>query len=132
MINLIFTAENRAALEAQRYHHPHPKVQRKMEALYLKSLRPPYLSELRVAPIGLLIADGARKSLSDLWLNMLITKVLALFYENLFLAPSRERCHLQFPSHHGQFDMRFHHNILSFRGFSSQSNELPEFRGKVV
>ena len=38
MICLSFTASDRAALEAERYPHPHPKVQRKLEAVYLKSL----------------------------------------------------------------------------------------------
>ena len=39
-----FTASDRAALEAERYLHPHPKVQRRMEAVYLKSLElPPHL-----------------------------------------------------------------------------------------
>ena len=32
-----FTPEEIDALEYERYHHPHPKVQRKMESLYLKS-----------------------------------------------------------------------------------------------
>ena len=39
MIKLTFTAQDNEALEAERYTHPHPKVQRKMEALYLKSLK---------------------------------------------------------------------------------------------
>ena len=39
MIKLTFTAKDNEALEAERYTHPHPKVQRKMEALYLKSLK---------------------------------------------------------------------------------------------
>ena len=39
MIKLAFTAEQIESLEAERYTHPHPQVQRKMEALYLKSLR---------------------------------------------------------------------------------------------
>ena len=37
MINIEFSPEDIDALEYERYHHPHPKVQRKMEALYLKS-----------------------------------------------------------------------------------------------
>jgi len=38
MIKLIFSASDIESLESERYTHPHPKVQRKMEALYLKSL----------------------------------------------------------------------------------------------
>ena len=37
MIRIEFTPEAIDALEYERYHHPDPKVQRKMEVLYLKS-----------------------------------------------------------------------------------------------
>ena len=37
MVKLEFTAEERQCLHYERYHHPHPRVQRKMEALWLKS-----------------------------------------------------------------------------------------------
>ena len=37
MIKIEFTPEEIDALEHERYHHPDPKVQRKMEVLYLKS-----------------------------------------------------------------------------------------------
>ena len=37
MIQLQFTPEAIEALHHERYHHPHPRVQRKMEAVWLKS-----------------------------------------------------------------------------------------------
>jgi hypothetical protein len=37
MIQLTFTDEEIEKLHYERFHHPHPRVQRKMEALYLKS-----------------------------------------------------------------------------------------------
>jgi hypothetical protein len=37
MIKIEFTPEEIDALELERYHHPNPKVQKKMEVLYLKS-----------------------------------------------------------------------------------------------
>jgi transposase len=37
MIKLTFTDEVIKQLHYERFHHPHPRVQRKMEALYLKS-----------------------------------------------------------------------------------------------
>jgi len=37
MINITFTQAEVETLKYERYHHPHPRVQRKMEALYLKS-----------------------------------------------------------------------------------------------
>jgi transposase len=37
MLQLSFTQEEIQELDYQRYHHPHPRVQRKMEALLLKA-----------------------------------------------------------------------------------------------
>ncbi|PXF60542.1 MAG: IS630 family transposase, partial [Candidatus Methanogaster sp.] len=37
MIEIEFTEEEMKALDYERYHHPHPRVQRRMEALWLKS-----------------------------------------------------------------------------------------------
>jgi transposase len=37
MIQIDFTKEEMEALNYERYHHPHPRVQRKMESLWLKS-----------------------------------------------------------------------------------------------
>ena len=37
MIRIDFTEESIAQLRQERYYHPHPRVQRKMEALLLKS-----------------------------------------------------------------------------------------------
>lgn len=37
MIRIQFTEEQINALDYERYHHPHPRVQKKMEALWLKS-----------------------------------------------------------------------------------------------
>jgi transposase len=47
-----FTASDRAVLEAERYLHPHPKVQRKMEAVYLKSLALPHHLICRICQIS--------------------------------------------------------------------------------
>ena len=37
MIPIDFTPEDIDALHHERFHHPHPRVQEKMEAVYLKS-----------------------------------------------------------------------------------------------
>ena len=37
MLRLTFTEQDIKELDYQRYHHPHPRVQRKMEALLLKA-----------------------------------------------------------------------------------------------
>ena len=42
MLRLTFTEEEIDALHYERFHHPHPRVQRKMEALYLKSQKYPH------------------------------------------------------------------------------------------
>jgi hypothetical protein len=35
MLKIDFTPEEIARLDYERYHHPHPRVQRKIEVLYL-------------------------------------------------------------------------------------------------
>ena len=37
MLQLSFTQEEIQELDYQRYHHPHPRVQRKMQAVLLKA-----------------------------------------------------------------------------------------------
>ena len=51
MVQLSFTAKIREALEQGRYAHPHPKVQRKLEALYRKSLALPHHLICRICQI---------------------------------------------------------------------------------
>lgn len=48
MLKLTFTTEQIEQLKDERFHHPHPRVQRKMEALMLKSkgLPNPVIAEL--------------------------------------------------------------------------------------
>ena len=41
MIRIEFTEEAIDKLRYERFHHPHPRVQRKMEALLLQTYRPP-------------------------------------------------------------------------------------------
>ena len=52
MVQLSFTAKTREVLEQERYAHPHPKVQRKMEAVYLKSLALPHHLIKRICNIS--------------------------------------------------------------------------------
>lgn len=42
MTKIEFTEGDIKALNYERYHHPHPRVQRKMEALWLKSQGEPH------------------------------------------------------------------------------------------
>jgi transposase len=42
MLAIAFTEEERKALHHERFHHPHPRVQQKMEALWLKSHNLPH------------------------------------------------------------------------------------------
>jgi len=52
MIKIEFTPEEVDALELERYHHPDPKVQKKMEALYLKSQQLTHQDICRVCRIS--------------------------------------------------------------------------------
>ncbi|KAA6316238.1 hypothetical protein EZS27_033427, partial [termite gut metagenome] len=41
MLNLQFTESDRLVFHYERYHHPHPPIQKKMKVLFLKSLDVP-------------------------------------------------------------------------------------------
>jgi transposase len=52
MIHIDFTPEQIEALHRERFHHPHPRVQLKMEAVYLKSQGLPHQDICRLARIS--------------------------------------------------------------------------------
>jgi transposase len=52
MIHIDFTPEQIDALHHQRFHHPHPRVQLKMEAVYLKSQGLPHKDICRLTRIS--------------------------------------------------------------------------------
>ena len=53
MIKIEFTEEEIRALNYERYHHPHPHVQRKMEALWLKSQGLPHKQIARLTDVSI-------------------------------------------------------------------------------
>lgn len=52
MIKIEFSEEEREALHYERYHHPHPRVQKKMEVLWLKSINYPHKEIIKIAKIS--------------------------------------------------------------------------------
>jgi transposase len=52
MINLEFTEEEKSLLYYERFHHPHPRVQLKMEVLWLKSQKIPHQKICQLAGIS--------------------------------------------------------------------------------
>ena len=52
MINIDFIEEEREVLHYERYHHPHPRVQKKMEVLWLKSLNYSHKEIRKIAQIS--------------------------------------------------------------------------------
>jgi transposase len=52
MIRIELSEEEKRALDYERYHHPHPHVQRKMEALWLKSQTLPHKEICRLTCIS--------------------------------------------------------------------------------
>src|SRR5262249_59072123 len=52
MIRIEFSEQEKRALDYERYHHPHPHVQRKMEALWLKSQKLPHKDICRFTGIS--------------------------------------------------------------------------------
>ena len=62
MIQLEFTKEEQQSLYYERFHHPHPRVQKKMEALWLKSQKLPHQQICQLAGIS---GNTLRKYLQD-------------------------------------------------------------------
>lgn len=52
MITIEFTEEDKLALHHERFYHPHPRVQKKMEALWLKSQELPHKDICRLTCIS--------------------------------------------------------------------------------
>lgn len=52
MARLTFTDEQRQALRTARFEHPHPRVQLRMEVLWLISLGEPYSNAARLAGVS--------------------------------------------------------------------------------
>jgi hypothetical protein len=52
MISIDFTTERIEALHHERFHHPHPRVKEKMEAVYLKSQDLPHKEICRLSRIS--------------------------------------------------------------------------------
>lgn len=52
MIKIEFTEKEKSALHYERFHHPHPRVQQKMEAVWLKSQELPHNEICRLTCIS--------------------------------------------------------------------------------
>jgi transposase len=52
MLRLAFSEADKQALHYERYHHPHPRVQQRMEALWLKSQGLPHHQIARLCAIS--------------------------------------------------------------------------------
>ena len=52
MLDIEFTEQEQLALHDERFHHPHPRVQQKMEALWLKSQGVPHHQIARLTSIS--------------------------------------------------------------------------------
>lgn len=74
MIQITFTPEEIDVLEYERYHHPHPRVQKRMEILYLKSQATPHykiqhlcrISKATLAKYLKMYRDGGIEALKKL------------------------------------------------------------------
>ena len=60
MLQLVFSEADKQALHYERYHHPHPRVQQRMEALWLKSQGVPHH---QIAPLCAISANTLRSYL---------------------------------------------------------------------
>ena len=51
MLQISFTEKDKEVLKHERFHHPHPRVQQKMEVLWLKSQNLPHWQICELADI---------------------------------------------------------------------------------
>lgn len=63
MIKIAFTEEDIKALKYERYHHPHPRVQRKIEALWLKSQGEPHNKIAQLTGSQLMLLPSISKNM---------------------------------------------------------------------
>jgi len=73
MIKVSFTPEIIQTLHQQRFHHPHPRVRLKMEALYLKSQGLPHKDIAKLCGIGQKTFERYLKSYRDGGIEALAT-----------------------------------------------------------
>ena len=71
MIWIEFNDEDKAALNYERYNHPHPFVQQKMEVLWLKSQGLPHKEICRLACICSTTLTSCGKSVGDRWIPVI-------------------------------------------------------------
>lgn len=65
MIKIAFTEEDVKALNYERYHHPHPRVQRKMEAMWLKSQGEPHNKIAQLTGVSINVVTHYIKEYQD-------------------------------------------------------------------
>ena len=65
MIKIEFTEEDIKALNYERYHHPHPRVQQKMEALWLKSQGQPHNKIAKLTGVSINVVTQYIKEYQD-------------------------------------------------------------------
>jgi transposase len=65
MIKIAFTEEDIKALNYERYHHPHPRVQQKMETLWLKSQGEPHNKIAKLTGVSINVVTRYIKEYRD-------------------------------------------------------------------
>ena len=89
MLHVEFTNEERKALHFERFHHPHPRVQQKMEAVLLKSHDLPhakiaYILQITEADASYFVftgeADNTMYKTADEKINILFTHAITAVF----------------------------------------------------
>ena len=88
MISIEFTESERQALHYERFHHPHPRVQRKMETVWLKSHQLPHH---KIAELGGISENTLRSYLREYQLG----GIEALKQVNFYRLKSELMSHVQ-------------------------------------
>lgn len=97
LIEISFSEAEIAALHYERFHHPHPRVQRKMEALYLKSQGLPHWEIAQLLQVS---QNTLRSYLKDYQAGGIAgLKVLTFYQPQSELKPHQATLEAQFRAH---------------------------------
>lgn len=129
MLHLDFTEQQIEALKFERFHHPHPRVRRKMEALLLKSQRLPHAQIQQLVDIS---ANTLRSYLRQFEAGGVeALKELTFYQPSSSLAPFRSTLETHFRQHPAVSIKQARAQIETLTGISLSPTAIRDFLVKI-
>ena len=124
MIQIEFTEAEKHALNYERYHHPHPMVQRKMEALWLKSQG---LDHQTIARLAAISPNTLRAYVRDYQAGGLEQLKEVRFYQHSDLVVHRDRLEDYFRKNPPATIKEAAHEIETLTGIKRSETQVRAF-----